>query len=159
MSPNELSELASIAETLNQESNEINETIASFNKELAALNLGIEVWCGPWDEDPCQLGVVDGKNAAPYQIGFARFVDGKNAVWELAFRSCIPIEFTNECGDKDWKAKPWSMGSADSLLRAPRNVRIEGLTVVSQIISSLKASAQDKINAIRDAKKIAANWR
>lgn len=144
MSPNELPELASIAETLNQESNEINSTIASLNKELAALNLGIEVWCGPWDEDPIQ-------------IGFAKVEDGKTSSWELATRTCVPIIKKSDFGYEEWEAKPGSAGEAQPLIRASRNVRIDGLQVVSQIISALKAAALGKVDAIRNAKKIAAD--
>ncbi|MGO9445848.1 MAG: hypothetical protein ACLPXB_13870 [Thiobacillaceae bacterium] len=75
MSPNELSELAPIAKTLNQESDDINKTIESLSEEIASLNLGIEVWLGAADEDP------------EYQIGFAQVSEGSTEKWQLAVRS------------------------------------------------------------------------
>jgi hypothetical protein len=149
MSPNELSELAPLAKTLNEESNDLNQTIAALNRHLAGLNLGIEVWCGPWDED------------TPFQIGYAKVEDGVNsrgtATWELATRSCTPVLVKDEEGGDNWEAKPSSLGTPQCLLRASRNVRVDGLEVIPEIIRALKARAESRIATIRKAKKLAAD--
>jgi hypothetical protein len=145
MSPNELSELGPIAKTLNQESNDLNKTIIALDLHLAALNLGIEVWCGPCDED------------SPFQIGYAKVEDGKSSEWQLATRSCVPIFVKSEEGWEIWEAKPGSLGTPQSLLRASRNVRVDGLEVIPQIIRALKTRAESKIATIRKAKKLAAD--
>jgi hypothetical protein len=149
MSPNELSELAPLAKTLNEESNDLNKTIAALNRYLAGLNLGIEVWCGPWDEDIL------------FQIGYAKVEDGVNsrgtATWELATRSCTPVLVKNESGRDNWEAKPGSLGTPQCLLRASRNVRVDGLEVIPEIIRALKARAESKIATIRRAKQLAAD--
>jgi hypothetical protein len=149
MSPNELSELAPLAKILNEESNDLNKTIAALNQYLAGLNLGIEVWCGPWDED------------TPFQIGYAKIEDGINsrgtATWELATRSCTPIPVNGEGGWDNWEAKSGSLGTPQCLLRASRNVRVDGLEVIPEIIRALKARAESKIATIRKAKQLAAD--
>jgi hypothetical protein len=123
MSPNELSELAPIAKTLNQESDDINKTIVSLNEEIASLNLGIEVWFGA-DEDP------------EYQIGFAQVSEGSTEKWQLAFRSTRSNE------------------DRQPLLKASRNLRIEGLRKTGMILFSLRQEAMAKILAIQEAKNL-----
>jgi hypothetical protein len=48
----------------------------------------------------------------------------------------------------------WS--EAESLLQAPRDVRIEGLESVPTIIPQLKMAAQERIRVMQQAKRLAA---
>jgi hypothetical protein len=137
MSPNELAELAVLSETLNDETNSLNITISTFNSKIAALNLGIEVW-------------LDSNNPE-FQIGFAKAPTAGDYSWQLATRSKLfGDEYENEGKDDDWsKAAP--------LLNASRNLRIEGLAMVPEILSQLKSAAHEKIQVMRRAKQQAAS--
>lgn len=40
--------LANLAKSLNEESNQINEVLSTFEKRLGEMNLGVEAWVRPW---------------------------------------------------------------------------------------------------------------
>ena len=144
MTAKSFEELSSLAKQLNDESSDLNSTIAQINHKLAAFNLGIEVWRGPWD-------------GVPLQFGFAKVEDGKVSAWELATRSCVPVrKADDEDGDPVWEPQSDNIGDAESLLRGSRNVRVEGLGQLPAILAELKYEANLKIETIRNAKNIAA---
>jgi len=141
MAPNELSELAPLAENLNAKSKEVNETLTLVNDKLAALNVGLAVWLGPWKEDLHQ-----------HQIGY----DKVEEKWQLVTRNCDGEEVDGPCGIEEWVAVAGSYGFAKSILQAPRSVRIETLELLPVIIDRLKAKIKENIDTIERAKKIAA---
>lgn len=130
MSPNELSELAPLAATLNEESNQLNQTIASLNERIAALNLGISVWTDTRRDDDTDQ---------EYQIGFAKLAGDGNG-WQLAVR------------EKGFSGSGFS--DPIPLLQASRNLRIDGLQALPGILAVLKCTAQDKIRAMQNGKKL-----
>ena len=153
MSPNELSELAPLAENLNAKSNDINETLKLVNKKLSALNLGIEAWVVSMDRDPDDEPDSD-ESCPAIQIGFAKVED----VWQLATRNCEAIVKVDErYGYKSWVAVP---GTCDldrtPILQASRDARIEALTVLPELIADIKSKLEAKLKAIDAGKKIAA---
>jgi hypothetical protein len=123
-----LAELASLAQTLNSETDDLNDIIQTINGKLRAFNFGIEIWCkGP-----------DGVD-----FGFARL--GDPSEWQLAAREAV-TDFGN--GKKEYRYAP--------LLKRNRNERVEGLESVPNILSELKKEAEQKVSAIRKAKELAA---
>jgi hypothetical protein len=142
MSPNELSQLAPLAEQLNAKSNEINETLKLVNDKLSALNVGVEVWLGPWKED------------APgyFQIGFAKVSDS----WQLATRTCDAEEDQSRLGYEEWIAVPGTCGFAKPILQASRDVRIDTLSVLPRLLAEIKAEISATLQTIEAGKKIAA---
>jgi hypothetical protein len=144
MAPNELDELTPIAEKLNEQSNEINTTIAAFNAKLEALNVGLEEWLDP-DEDH-------------FQVGYAKVGDR----WQLAARRCPNIKWIrtiNSYGRNDgyYEAVPGAgLPRALPLLQAPRELRIRALGYMPAMIRQLKQRAEGSLDAIRAAKKLAA---
>jgi len=133
MSPNELSQLIPIAKKLNSQSNEINDVITSLNNELASLNLGIEFW-------------LDSDEAKNFQVGFARVSTGTGAEWQLAYRTRNDARFEN-AGEYQ---------AAQPLLKASRNLRIEGLALSREILVNLKSEAETKLKHIERAKQLVA---
>jgi hypothetical protein len=132
MSPNELSELAPLAKTLNDESNDLNKTIATLNQQIAALNLGIEIWLNSEESEDYQLG-----------FGKVRIInDQSKHKWELAVRT------------KMFNGNRFQQPTA--LLEASRDLRIEGLGCVPALLDRLKKAASDKIRVMQEAKKLAA---
>lgn len=126
MTPTDFEELAPLARTLREESDNLNETITAINTKLAELNLGIEVWYPS-----------SGEAGVKTEIGFGKPSKQLKSSWELCIR------------------QDWGQIEISPLLNASRDLRIEGLKMVPNIISSLKVIAQDKIRVMREAKKLA----
>lgn len=146
MSPNELSELAPLAATLNEESNHLNQTIASLNERIAALNLGISVWTALLTDD-------EGPDTE-YQIGFTKFdMDGQK--WQLAYRQRRRIldasgdEFVDDDDNPHFSVPV-------PLLQTSRNLRIEGLEFVPELLRLMKMEAERRIMAMQRGKKLVA---
>jgi hypothetical protein len=145
MSPKELwdlSELAAAVKILNEESDDINATLKSVNARLGALNIGFEVWEGPWE-----------RAHVPHQIGFAKVGER----WELAVRTCQAARNVDQFGWETYDAVAGSYGDARSILQAPRNVRIDALTVLPDIICDLESEIHSSLDVIRKGKEIAAD--
>ena len=142
MSPNELSELAPLAASLNQESDAINPLIASLNEALGRFNLGIEVWLEPSDSDP------------ELCIGFAKIGEGE--LKQFTDEEGIWLDYASHKWQLATRRKMKATGSFDvkPLLKASRNVRIEGLRDAPRLIDQLKWEAKQRISAIQDAKKL-----
>jgi hypothetical protein len=139
MSPNELQQLQPIAEALNAESNDINNTIAALNAKLSALNIGIEVWLGPWKDNPIQ-------------IGFGKYQESS---WQLLTRECGEVRYERDnWGNESWVAVPERLGIDQPLLQASRIIRIEALRLLPEIIDDLKVKAERSLETIRAAKRI-----
>ena len=142
MSPNELSQLAPLAENLNAKSNEVNETLTLVNEKLAALNVGLTVWLGPWEQDH-----------QPYQIGYDKVADA----WQLATRTCdARTETDTYSGESEWVAVAGSYGPSRPVLQAPRAIRFETLSILPTIVDKLKEQIAENLKTIERAKKIAA---
>ena len=139
---NELAELQPLAEKLNQKSNEINETIASFNAKLAAMNVGIEVW------PECYH-----KNRGDYEIGYAKVEDGKTSSWMLAMRTCTAQKDENGF----WVAEEGSEGYPESVLSASRTIRLETIAALPEILRWLKDETELSLKTIERAKQIVAD--
>jgi hypothetical protein len=124
-----LAELASLAQTLNSETDDLNDIIQAINGKLRAFNFGIQVWC---------------KGRATVDFGFARL--GDPSEWQLAARS-VATDFGD--GRKEYSYAP--------LLKRSRDERVEGLELVPDILRELKKDAEQKVRAIRRAKVLAAS--
>ena len=147
MSPNEVSELASVAEALNAESNEVNTIIANLNTKLSALNIGIEGWAYP-EEDHIQ-------------IGWAK-VDDK---WQLATRYCEKIRLVTEPDHsgigqtkEHFEPEPGTEYTLAPLLQASREVRLRALGYMPTLIEELREEAKASVEKIREAKALAAEF-
>jgi hypothetical protein len=133
----EMQELASVADKLNQESNEINTTIGALNAKLAALNLGLEEWLEP-DEDH-------------WQLGYGKVQDQ----WQLAVRYCaeIRIQISLYGGREYLEPVPGTELTVTPLLQATRELRIRALRYWPDLKSYLKDAAEARLKTIRDAKQ------
>ena len=148
MSPNELSELAPIAATLNKESNEINSVIASLNEELGSLNLGISIWL-PYPskaDSRSTIGFTDFREGKPQYRRDENgdlWEDDSSFKWQLAIRRRMGPE---DAAVTELEYVP--------LLRSSRNLRIEALQEAPMILRLLKEEAESRISAIQRAKQL-----
>ena len=144
MAPNELAELTPLVETLNAKSDEVNQTLALLNQKLAALNVGVEVWVGPWEADV----------PTAYQIGYAKVGE----TWQLVMRTCDAEDAgLDRFGiNHEWVAVPGSLGQTKAILQASRSHRIGALEALPNLLAEMKSEVQRKLDAIEHAKQLAA---
>jgi len=140
MSPNEFAELTPLAETLNAKTDEVNQTLALLNKKLAALNVGVEVWVGPWQEHMA------------YQIGYAKVGE----TWQLATRTCEAADYLNIENEHEWVDVAGSHGEAKPILQASRSQRIKALEVLERLLSQITLHVRIQLDAIERGKRLAA---
>jgi hypothetical protein len=135
-------ELAPIAAELNRESDDLNTTITAINKQLAALNVGVPVWFSYFEvEDPSLSEEEEDRRRPDYYLGFAKCGDYPNEVWQLAYR-----EWVVDQDETYFRVKP--------LLTCTRNMRVECLEVVDQIVKALSVKAAAMLKTIRSAKSL-----
>jgi hypothetical protein len=73
-----------------------------------------------------------------HEVGFGKVSDGPGkTAWQLASR-------------------PRGSTYASPLLSASRDLRIEGLKLIPEIVEELKEEAEDRIRIMQEAKKLAA---
>ena len=115
-----IDQLKPLAEELNAESNDLNQTIIVISDRLASLNLGIEVW---FQSSRCDS-----------EIGFGKFAERGCEGWTLAVRRGVTVS---------------------PLTSASRDLRIEGLTLVPQIVTRLRTETTEALKQIAAAKQFA----
>jgi hypothetical protein len=132
--------LTPLAEILNSESDGLNATITALSEKLAALNLGIEVWSESREDTNLDIGFAKVEEVPQTEQGWPAREYGKTykSRWQLV------------------TANRQHHGDPTPLLRASRDVRIEGLGMVPYIVAQLKGEAEAKIRIIQEAKKLAA---
>lgn len=131
-----IAELASLSQTLNKKSDTLNATIDSINEKLAKLNFGLVVWL---ENQPI---VHEGTR---YVLGYEKHQD------------------LNQIGGiSTYGAERWQLAVSDDrsaysrpLLRAPREVRIQALDRVPDLLSLMKERAEELIGSIERAEKLA----
>jgi len=149
-----LSELAETAETLNRESDSINDVIERFEDKVRALNVGIEVWVQDPDLasslDEEQIGEDAGGNPLMEkiwyrtQLGFGRAFD----TWGLVVRR---VCYT-------WDAGRWVLTrethGPSPLRDVSRQLRIAALAAFPALLKNLQREAAAAVEAIQNAKKL-----
>lgn len=116
-----IDQLKPLAEELNAQSNDLNQTIIVISDRLASLNLGIEVW---FQSSRCDS-----------EIGFGKTTEqGCEGFWTLAVRRGVTVR---------------------ALTSASRDLRIEGLTLVPQVVTRLQTETTERLKQIAAAKQFA----
>jgi hypothetical protein len=131
--------LAPLAETLNAESDDLNTTITALSEKLANLNLGIEVWFDSNEDSEREIGFA--KVEGSPMNGQGVYQGPAKARWQLATK--LKKGFHPQIVPKPLEG-------------ASRDVRIEGLERVPDIVSRLRNEAQTKIRVMQEAKKLVA---
>lgn len=145
-----ISQLSDTASRLNRESDSINSTIQDIQDRINELNLGLEVWL---EDSP--LILEDGPPALGRTfrnglwLGYTKIGDK----WALAVRWVRIEDKVNEIGEE--YSKVTNRNEPIPLLKFSREVRIEALSHIEQLVIALKERADRALNAISEAKKIA----
>jgi hypothetical protein len=147
-----LTELATIAKTLNEKSDSVTSIIRRFQESLRAMNIGLEVWPvtlreTPWSREWVNLdGDPQGMaGTTDVELGFTKYHDQ----WVLAVRTAVYEE------EDDQVAKHyWTFIRAENitpLLETDRATRIEALEHFPAIAKALKDEADEAIKTIEAA--------
>jgi hypothetical protein len=129
-------ELADLSHQLNSDSDAVNSTIATINKKLRSLNLGIETWFNNPVLEPLP-GDQSRESVGPF-LGYCSVEDE----WQLAIRE----------KPRDWQGDLLR----GPLLKASREVRIAALQYIPALVNQLKNEAQRVLLAIQNAKQFCA---
>jgi hypothetical protein len=147
-----INELSGLATKLNQKSDALNQTIATLNKKLLNLNLGIEVWVGEFEESDPFFREEDEDQRCPLRtetwLGYAKVSD----VWQLASKNVTVGP--NDDGEQFAQVVEGSQPRA--LLLAPRSVRANAMRFVPSLLNVIKTKAESVLKGIEAAEKAAA---
>jgi hypothetical protein len=147
-----LSDLSHTVETLNRESDTINDLIKRVEERLRQLNIGLEVWCSaPLVSTPVDVSTDEEtyeEGSRDTELGWAKGVRG----WELYLREQVYRKLSDDFGGQ-WR----TLRTEDQrpLRQAPRQLRIAALKRFPQLLEELKEEAEEAVKAIEDAKRFA----
>lgn len=144
MMVDKIAELASLSKILNKKSDNLNATISSISKKLAALNFGMNiVLSNRWIEyDGITYRLAYGKYRVPVERAGDTVVYGAAVVYQA--------------GDEEWQLGTYNEqnGREDALLRAPREVRIRLLDHIPDLLDAMKEKAEGLVDSIDRAEKL-----
>ena len=151
-----MSKLATSAETLNAESDSLNDLISRFEGQLRGLNAGLEVWVEHkplseelWEDDHgldeddqpmVERGTYD------EQLGFAK----EGGSWQLMVRRTT---WQYKDPDRRTGAELIRIGDSWSLLGAPRAQRINALELFPDLLQRLQDAVDSALRKIARAKQ------
>jgi hypothetical protein len=146
-------ELASLSRKLNQNSNVLNNSIVTINDKLAKLKLGVEAWLldSPIHVGDPYFNPDDDEQRFPMRselvLGFCKTDDA----WQLATKDITTgtDAFGRQFADIIEGGRP------QALLESPRNVRIQAMDLVPDLLDALKAEAEKLLSSIEKAKEAA----
>jgi hypothetical protein len=147
-----LSALSHTAETLNRESDAMNQLIKRFEERLHQLNIGLEVWCA----DPLASETTDlapegddyEEGAVDLELGWAKGLKD----WELYLRERVYRRVSNPY--QEWQVV--RTNRQYPLRDATRAHRIEALKHFPALLQALKEEAEEAVDAIEEAKRFVA---
>ncbi len=150
----DLKDLAPLAKRLNASTDEFSHALESIQTKLNEFALGVEAWVqNPEldrtvtysDEDENHVRTVTGQ-----ELGYGRLGDG----WALLVRSVVYHESLDQSGEWDVTDIP-AERERKSLLRCSRQTRVAAVRLIPSLIDSIRAEANNVIEAVEQAKKIA----
>ena len=155
----DLKDLEPTAKRLNAATDELNKALQTIQDKLNAMGVGVEAWIDEpltatdWrdifdrDDEPTGHREFDAD-----ELGYGRLGDG----WALLVRTRRYVEGPDPgTGFLKTEAYEDSPGERKPLLRAARNLRVEAVALIPNLIDVLKAQADHALKRIEQAKKIA----
>lgn len=140
-----LAELSRVSERLNSASDDLNASLGKIQDRVVAMGLGVEVWIGIagtriWNEENQPI-----EDWTEYQLGFARHGDG----WALMTRKTWFVEAIDDAEEF------WDFSEEKPLLRSPRDLRLESVKVLPDLLAKLIAEADEKLALVDAARALA----
>jgi len=159
-----LQELSPVIQTLNEQSNKINEVIADLNAKLATLNIGLslEDSDGPtlsqtgWVVERSNNGTPVDRTRESCYLGYTKL----NEQWQLAVVKCSERQEYTDSGTP--QKAPMGYDEVESynidlipLLQSSRDLRISALANVKELLHVLQIRAEIVIQTIQEARAFA----
>ncbi len=161
-------ELEGLAEQLNAESDSLHKILETLNKKLNRLKLGIPVWLSDWylgkvfcidQANVHYLSEYDEEQGINeycfgWDLGYAKTDEG----WSIAVRPVWYQDFGENQYDSNGRHQGENVrpnGQPRSILKAPREVRIECVVHVETLVEVMKEKATEAIGNIKKARKLA----
>jgi hypothetical protein len=144
-----LSQLASLAAALNQETDSYTQSLAELEKKLNRLNLGIEAWVVL--TEAAKSGNPSRDSYEETILGYAKTEEG----WGFAIKD-KRVERGYYQGDPDcpWENE-YDEGPAKLLLKSSRELRIRAAGRIEELLEALTARANEVIPTLKKAKELA----
>ena len=145
-------ELAPIAKQLNEKTDQINKILATVNRKLAKLNLGVTVWL---DETlpaaPCRW--IEDENGVrcrdAFYLGYGRLDDK----WGLLVKN-VTEEIKLDREGREYIEEIGPVRKA-SVLNGTRNARLAALEQLPELLGVLKGKGERLLKLIDDAEETA----
>lgn len=153
-----LKKLKIVVSRLNESSDTLTEALTQINDKLNTMNIGLTVWLDGGPSLSTRL-IEKPKGTA----GDVYTVESKEILgytktkigWGLAVKS-IRVEHGYFEGDRNSPFANPIEGEIKPLLDSTRDLRIAAIELLPKIIGLLKDAAEETINSIEQAKKLAA---
>lgn len=170
----DLNDLNPLAKRLNAATDEFNQVLEAIQERLNALALGVEAWLDQsvhqeltrevdrtwaehhgrqvenWPED-FNDEVILRRSVSVRELGYGRFGDG----WALLVRTMTYHEAKDADGWSVVADEPAEERERKPLLRSARQLRVEAVDLIPNLIERLHYEASQVIDAVEKAKKIA----
>lgn len=131
--PMDFSRLQSLSESLNKESDNLNESIKAFEAKLASLRLGVNAWVLP----PLETEVDEQHGIeSTTSLGYSKATGN----W------CLTLAYAN---DIDPESTHFS-----SLSQAPRDIRMKAVRQLPQLLKAIESAAAEAVKEVEEARKI-----
>lgn len=150
--------LSVLAQQFNAESDTLNDTIDEWNKRLAALNLGLEVWV---DNSLADSGHYDQFSPTTRKVeryhdrtllGYTR-VDGQ---WQLAVKElCCTVEPNTEVFDGFSEVVDADNTKITRLLSASRELRVKAMAKLDNLFDEFQLRLAEGLEGVAKAQKLA----
>ncbi len=143
-----MQELRPLAKRLSAASNDLNQALLTIQDKLNALGLGVEQWVPiPVTRSWVKEGEdVHDQEWRESQLGYSKVGDG----WVLMTRLA---HFQGR--DPEGNEFVYTYSEARPLLRADRDSRLQAVKEIPNLVRLLKDRADEVIEAVREAQKIA----
>lgn len=131
--PMDFSRLQSLSESLNKESDSLNESIKAFEAKLASLRLGVTAWVNP----PLEKQVIDEKHGVEFStsLGYSKATGN----W------CLTIAYQNDFEEE---------GNYIPLSQAPRDIRMKAVRQLPKLLKAIESAAAEAVKEVEETRKI-----
>jgi hypothetical protein len=153
-------ELVSLAAQLNAQSENLNHSISAFNRKLASLNLGLEVWLSDQIplQDSGQYYIRDQNARHGWKKGrdltILGFCEVENE-WQLAVRTETLI-YEADIYEGDIHEPIPDHVVTCPLLKANRSLRTSAIVELDNLVCSLKEKAKEVLQSMASVKQLSA---
>lgn len=132
--PMDFSRLQSLSESLNKESDSLNESIKAFEAKLASLRLGVTAWVSP----PLQTEVIDEQHGieSTTSLGYSKATGN----W------CLTVAYEIDINPESAQFTPLS--------QAARDIRMKAVRQLPKLLKAIEVAAAEAVKEVEEVRKI-----